>query len=135
MGRTNRFVKPDVVRVDISEGDWIEIKKQLTVGEEKQVSAKSIRQMGGRLGEEDARWDIDPAVFAFARVEAYLVDWSFAEEDDDGNLKPVELTAESIRALDEASFNEIDEAIDKHIKEFGDASKKATGGKRKPGKK
>ena len=132
MGRTNRFVKPEVVRLDISDGDWIEAKKELSAGEHKEMFAKSIKQMGGVMG-EDPTWDMDAVVLSFSKVETYLVDWSLAEEDGKGVVTPVEISPESIRALNQPTFDEIEEAIDKHIESKG-KEKKAAGGKRKSAK-
>ena len=42
MGRHTRFVKPKVIRVKISDGDWIEIKRELNVGERKQMTAAVV---------------------------------------------------------------------------------------------
>ena len=132
MGRKNRFPKPKVVRLDISDGDWIEVKSKLNVGERKKMFAESITKMGGKIG-EDAEYDLDAVKMSFAKVAAYLVDWSLAEEDEKGAVVPVEISLESIQALDEDSFVEIEEAIDKHIEET-EKEKKATGGKRKSAK-
>jgi hypothetical protein len=132
MGRTNRFVKPEVVRLEISDSDWIEIKKELSAGEQKEMFAKSINQMGGVMGEEPT-WNMDAVSLSFGKVETYLVDWSLAEENGKGDVTPVEISPESIRALDQPTFDEIEEAIDKHI-ESKEKEKKATGGKRKSAK-
>jgi hypothetical protein len=45
-----------------------------------------------------------------AKVAVYLLDWSF--EDAEGGR--VKLSRESIEALDEESYQEITDAIDKH---------------------
>ena len=132
MGRTNRFVKPEVIRLEISDGDWIEAKKELSAGEQKEMFAKSIKQMGGVMG-KDPTWDMDAVVLSFSKVETYLVRWSLAEKDDKGEVTPVEISPESIRALDQPTFEEIEQAIDKHI-ESREKEKKATGGKRKSAK-
>ena len=132
MGRTNRFVKPEVVRLEISDQDWIEVKKELSAGEQKEMFAKSIKQMGGVVGEEPT-WDMDAIILSFSKVETYLVDWSLAEEDEKGEVTPVDISPESIRALDHPTFEEIEKAIDKHI-ESKEKEKKATGGERKSAK-
>ena len=144
MGRSNRFVKPETINIEISDGDTIEIKKELTVGEQKQMYGNAVRKMGGVMGEGRGEWDMDPALLAFAKVQCYLVGWSFAEEalDKDGNpemengkpvTKPIELTPDAIRNLDEETFAEIEEAIDKHEEKLAEG-KKATGGKGKSDK-
>ncbi len=144
MGRRNRFVKPETINIEISDGDTIEIKRELTVGERKRMLAQSLKKVGGKLGGQGVEYELDPILHSFATVETYMVGWSFAEdvlgndgkpmmENDKPVTKPVELTPEAIQNLDEATFNEIAEAIDKHIVKL-DEEKKATGGKRKSAK-
>ena len=133
MARRNRFVKPKVVRVGISDGDWIEIKRELTVGERKRMFAAGLKQM--QTGpNKDPKFDIDPVEMSFAKVKEYLVGWSFVEpvkeEEPEGDVSPVELTEESIRNLDEATFEEIEDAIDAHIEKL-EKEKKATSAGRK----
>jgi len=135
MSRRDRFVRPKVVRVEISDGDWIEIKKELTVGERKRMFAAGLKQM--QTGpNKDPKFDIDPVEMSFAKVKEYLVDWSFVEplkeDEPEGDVSPVELTEASIRNLDEATFEEIEDAIDAHI-EKQEKEKKATIGAKKPG--
>ena len=113
MGRTNRFIEPEVIRLEISEGDWVEIKKELNVGEEKAMYAKCISDMSSVAG-DPLKSSLDPAMLAFSLTEAYLVNWSFAREED-GKVTPVELSPSSIKALDQSSFDEIEAAIAKHL--------------------
>jgi hypothetical protein len=143
MGRLNRFVQPDVVRLEISDGDWIEIKRELTVGEQKGMAAKAVKRMSLDVG-ETTQYDWDPVSVPFAAVEAYLVGWSFSEQvyDKDGKpemengkpvTKPIELSPEAIRSLDGATFDEIQGAINNHVEKLAEG-KKASGGKGKSAK-
>ncbi len=144
MGRRNRFVKPETINIEISDGDTIEIKKELTVGEQKQMFTHAIKRMGGVMGEGRGEWDMDPVLLGFAKVEAYLIGWSFAEDvlDNDGKpvmennkpvTKPVDFSPEAIQSIDETTYSEIEEAIDKHTEKLAE-EKKASGGKRKSAK-
>ena len=90
MKKSNRFVMPDVVRLDISGGDWIEVKRRLNVAERRSITSRA----------------------EFAKVDAWVLDWSFVGADE----KPVKFSAEAVRALDPASFAEIIDAIDAHEK-------------------
>ena len=113
-----RFVTPDVVRLSMKDGtNWIEVKKELTVGEDKRFRSTGFKQVtqGTAPGIE-----VDWEKLALARVEAYLVDWSATRQTKDGKTVSVPVTPESIRALDTESFNEIDEAIQQHITEQAD---------------
>jgi hypothetical protein len=121
MGKRSRFVKPETVRLELSDGDWIEVKKHLTAGEARKVAAEFIGRYlpdGSRVPNMD--------LLGFQGVLAYLVDWSF---EDDGKRQPI--TIDTIKGLTPDDFKEIDEAIDKHIeamtREIAEA-KKASGG-------
>ena len=37
-----RFIKPDTTRLQLSEGDWIEVKKILTYGEQQRLSGAAL---------------------------------------------------------------------------------------------
>src|SRR5689334_15448688 len=107
-----RFVTPDVVRIPLKNGeDWIEVKKELTVGEEKRFRSAGLKHMAQADGE--TKIDIDWAAMARARVEAYLVDWSATKADpkNKGKVVAVKVTRETIEALAPEDFDEIDEAI------------------------
>jgi hypothetical protein len=142
MGRLNRFVKPKTIQIAISDGDTIEIKKELTVGERKRMFASGLKQMQRQGDEEEPKFDIDPVAMAFAKIKEYLVDWSFVEpslnkageqitgKDGKPEVVPVELSEDAIRNLDEATFEEIEKAIDEHTEQL-DKEKKAASGRTK----
>jgi hypothetical protein len=139
-----RFVTPDVVRIPLKDGadgtkNWIEVKKELTVGEEKRFRTMGFKQMtpssGGEQSDKggdptDAKIDVDWARLALARVETYLQDWSATKTVKD-KVVPVPVTRSAIEQLAEEDFDEIDKAIQAHIKEQEDA-KKATTGEHRP---
>lgn len=122
MGR-NRFVKPDTRRIELSDGDWIEIKKQLNVGEDRRYRAAGLKRLTGSPGSNAAAIDVDWGELALARVITYVVDWSFK----DGNDKTVTVTPAAIQNLEPADFEEIDNAIQDHIKEMEEVKKANAG--------
>ena len=138
MGRRNRFVTPKTTRLEISDGDYIDIKRELTVREEKQMFGKALKRMGGIMG-ETAEIQLDPIALRFAKVEEYLVGWSFeGDELDDkgkptGNGVPVELTQAAIEGLEVETFEEIELTIEGHREKMAE-EKKASGGKVKSAK-
>ena len=99
------FVTPTTDRIPLSGGAWIEVKRELNAGEERDVFVRKIKDM--RSGE---RAQIDPAQIGWADILAYVVDWSFAvkgpafafSEAALSNLKP-------------ERFSEIRKAVEKHI--------------------
>jgi hypothetical protein len=106
-----RFVKPSVVRLPLSEGEWIEVKKELAIGELNKWRTASI--VGYRQKNKDAEpeFRLDMRAAGVARAAAYLVDWSFRDWND----KPMKYSVDALQSLSEADFNEIDAAIDAHV--------------------
>lgn len=100
----NRFVKPKTVRIDLSDGDWIEIKRELNAGEHREIFGRMVKEM--RAGE---RATIDPELVGLTKLVGYIVAWSFED-----NGKPVEVSADAIKSLDVETFAELSAAIDKH---------------------
>jgi hypothetical protein len=113
-----RFVSAAVVRLPLSDGDWIEIKERLSWGEQNRLSGAGLTsfQADGGRGFNWEKWNL-------ARIETWLVDWSFRDEAD----KPVRVSADAIAALDPETAAEIMAAIDAHV-EAQEASKKAGAG-------
>jgi uncharacterized protein YecA (UPF0149 family) len=107
-----RFVQPHRDRYDISDGDWVEIKRQLTAEEEKFLQTAGLRHMSNvREGAAaDAQIAVDWKAYGLARVNTYLTDWSF--QDDRGKQVPV--TVDAIAALDPDTYDEIETVITKH---------------------
>jgi hypothetical protein len=101
----SRFVSPEVVRLTLSDHDWIDIKKRLNTGEQRAVFAKMARDI--TPGEKIA---LDPLFVGAAKIAAYLLAWSFV--DDDG--RPVALEPSAIDNLDPDTYREIREAIEAH---------------------
>ena len=109
MKKSNRFVMPDVVRLDISGGDWIEVKRRLNVAERRSITSRAAK---GGVSTDSTRVFVDANEMEFAKVDAWVLDWSFVGAAE----KPVKFSAEAVRALDPASFAEIIDAIDAHEK-------------------
>lgn len=115
MGR-NRFETPDLVRLALSDGDWIEVRRKLSAGEFRRMHATPFTKLadGGGLS-------VNLAVLGLARTKAYLVDWSFRDAND----KPVRCTSEAIEALTQSDLDEIEKALDAHLEAVdGDSPKK-----------
>lgn len=134
-----RFVTPAVVRKTLKDGpngekNWIDLKKELTIGEKNAFRTAGFRQL--TPGDDapadgspkdpnakDAKIDVDWKALSFARANAYLMEWSAKKSDG----KDMPLTRAAIEALDEDDFNEINTVIEAHIAEQAEL-KKATGG-------
>ena len=111
MGR-NRFVTKDTVRLELSEGDWIEIKRRLNYGETQRLAQASF----GNVNLQDVQTGkielkLTSEDFNLTRFLIWLVDWSFVDERG----KPVRITRDSIAMLDAETIAEIDAAITSHL--------------------
>jgi hypothetical protein len=120
-----RFVQPEAVRVPLSEGDWVEFKKRLSVGEEREA----FQAVVGEVNPEGWRRP-NMKMMGIAEVVAYVVDWSFKDAQD----KPIPASADAIKQLSPDDFKEIEQALERHIAsvEAEDAARKNDqGGKSK----
>lgn len=115
MGAKNRFVTPDTVRIELSDGDWIEIKERLTYGEQQRLAGGALTRVRG--AGDNAAIDLDFERYTLLRMLTWLVDWSFVG----ANGKPVRVSMSSIAALDPDTAAEIDAAITAHIEALGAA--------------
>ncbi len=104
MGRC-RFVQPDVVRLTLSDGDYIDVKKELNAGEERRVWWRLVKTM--IPGEQPV---LDPEKVGLTKVVEYLVGWSFT----DAAGKPVKVSEAALTNLDGDTYGEIVKAIDAH---------------------
>jgi hypothetical protein len=100
-----RFVTPEIVRLPLSEGDWIEVKKRLTVGEARQATTSFIGKFNG-----DGSRTPNLETLGMGNVLAYLVRWSFRDAND----LPVSVSLDALKALDMDTYREIDDAIEAH---------------------
>jgi hypothetical protein len=117
----SRFLKPEVVRINLTGGDYIVIKRQLTAGEKRRVFARTTKPVkAGQLIE------IDLEKAGISEMVEYLVDWSFT--DTDGKPVPIkdmpaEYVVDVLNSLDADSFQEITDAISAHEKSIDEEKK------------
>src|SRR5678809_1574231 len=104
-----RMVRPETVKLDLSDGSWILVKKRLTAGETRKVQARMIKTMNA--GEKVS---IDPMQVGRSQAIEYLLDWSNTESpirdrsaDDIGR---------ALDGLDADDFADVMKAIVEHEK-------------------
>lgn len=117
----NPFVEPDIVRLSLPGDHWIEVKRELTYGEEQDMYARMRRQFSP--GEAPL---LDAAMIGSARMEAYIVGWSFTEH---GKSTPISVGA--FRQLKPRMARAIREALEQHeevVTAEQEAEKKTTSG-------
>lgn len=108
----DRFVRPHPVRLHISAGDFIDVKKRLNAGEHQDYLSRLLPYQ--TPGEKPS---LDTRQVATGKVLAYLLGWSLT---DDG--RPVSYSLDLpeadrislLNSLDIDTFREIREAIDAH---------------------
>jgi len=109
MPRT-RFVIPSVTTLTLSDGDWIQVKNQLTVGEER----AAFQQIIGEINQQTGWRKPNIALQGIAEIAAYLVAWSF--RDPEGNPIPPDVA--TIQLLDVDSYRELEAAVEGHIRKM-----------------
>lgn len=114
----NRFITTERIRINLSDEEWIEIKKELNAGEERKQASLALVPIvvEGKIVDR-----IDWSQYELLRTSLWLVDWHI--HDADGKV-PV-LSLDSIRALDVETFEEINGAIFKHLMELAVSKKVA----------
>jgi hypothetical protein len=127
----NRFVEPETVKLDLSDGDWIEVKKELTYGEEQRLAGAAMTSMNIQSDADKAktqteegdgvRVNLQNERFAIARLYTWLVDWSFTNAKG----KRVEVSREAIANLSASTAHEIDDALTAYIASREEAAKNA----------
>jgi len=98
-------VQPDVVRLTLSDGDYIDVKKELNAGEERRVWWRLVKTM--TPGEKPV---LDPEKVGLTKVVEYLVGWSFTDTAG----KPVKVSEAALTNLDGETYSEIVKVIDAH---------------------
>lgn len=123
-----RFVAPEVVRIDLPNGDWIDVKKWLTAAEENRYRTRAFKGMRAETRPDSpdevkaTEIGVDWTMLAVARVEAYVVEWS--ARDEKGH--PIPVTLDTIGRLHPDDFKVLDDAVKAHVEAMAD-EKKATG--------
>jgi len=107
MGRC-RMVEPEQVRLPISDGDFVDVKRQLTAGEHRRIFLDQIK--GGVIvsGQET---QLDPAKLGVTRILAYVVGWSLVDPDG----RPIPFSEATLLLQDADTYREIADAVDAHV--------------------
>ena len=106
------FVKPETVVLNLPQGQWIEVKKRLTVGESRKVMASLVSEI-----RSDGRVTPNFEMAGKAEVLAYLVDWSL--KDDEGKPVRIDTDGKKAGAIDNLApehFEVISAAVQEHVK-------------------
>ncbi len=95
-----RVVVPRTKRLDLSDGDFVEVVEELSAGEYSDMLKAMVERK------------------PFAKILAYVVRWSFLGADDQPLPYSVGMDEDerraTVRSLDKATMRELQSAVDKH---------------------
>ena len=105
-----RVRRPETIRIALSDGEWILVKKYLTAGEQRAIFRRMMRD--GVTGDQ-----IDSVRVGWSKMVGYLLDWSAT--DPDGKLIAIHDKSEdeigaALDAMPVDAFKEILNAIEAH---------------------
>ena len=110
----SRYRKQEEMRLELSGGDWLLVRKHLTAGEERDAQARVIRAGTFKPGEKP---ELDLEHLGIAQAVSYLIDWSITDADD----RPIHIRDQAyafvfaaLRNQTPESLREILEAIQAH---------------------
>ena len=113
-----RVRRPATERLELSEGDTLLVKQDLTAGEYRALMRASMRPVTVTANAVGApAMELDPIAAGLAMVMAYLLDWSFT--DADGRKiaiadQPPSVVQAALDSIDSAAYMEVQRAIQAH---------------------
>lgn len=108
----SRVVRPETKKLNLSDGDWLLVKKRLNHGEQQAAFAR--RYVSDVLGNR-----VNLKLVGMETVTAYLLDWSLTDLDDQVipiRGRPLEDVEAALNSFDPTTFAEIRDAIEAHEK-------------------
>lgn len=108
-----RFADGGQVRLPLSDGDWIAVRRELTYGQQRRLAAAGLTGLPDALAAQGqgARLSIDLATFDLERLCTWVLDWSLRDADG----AAVVVSREAIEALHPDTAAEINAALDAHV--------------------
>src|SRR4030095_5485983 len=110
----SRYRKQEEVRLELSGGDWLLVRKHLTAGEERDAEARVIKAGSFKPGEPP---ELDLEHLGIAQAVSYLLDSSITDADEKPiriRDQPYAFIAAALRNQTPESLREILEAIQAH---------------------
>jgi hypothetical protein len=110
----SRYRKQEEMRIEISDGDWLLVRKHLTAGEERDAQARVIKAGTMKSGEKP---ELDLEHLGIAQAVSYLIDWSLTDADGQPiriRDQPYAFVASALRNQTPESLREILDAIQAH---------------------
>ena len=129
----SRYLKDEDLRIPISRGDWLLVRKHLTAGDERDIQVHTVKS--SIAGEKP---ELDLGQLGYSQAAGYLLDWSITDADDKPVVirdRPYAEVVAKLRAQTPESVAEILEAIQAHdaaMRAERDFQKKITSGENVP---
>lgn len=108
--RTDRFASGAAVRLELSDGDWVLVRAELTYGQQRRLAGAGLTGIDASATAGE-RLKVDLAAYDLERLATWVMDWSFRDADGDR----VTVSREAIEALHPDTAAEINAALDAHI--------------------
>lgn len=106
------IVMPDAVKLDLTQGDWLLVKRRLNAGERRRVYARMVQSM------EPGSTKLDPMQVAISKAVEYLLDWGTFSDAAGKPIvirdKPPAVVESALNSLAPEDFAEIVSAIEAH---------------------
>jgi len=115
-----RVRRPATDRLELSEGDFLIVKQDLTAGEYRELMRASMRPLlvtTTATGAATPTMELDPIAAGVAMVLAYLLDWSFTDADGRPILiadQPAAVVTAALDVIDSDAYMEVQKAIQRH---------------------
>lgn len=114
------FAKPEVVHLSLPGGNWIDVKKYLTVKEDRHIMARQMKSAAISPGEKP-KMELDYEQVGLAQVLEYVVDWGGPDLVNDAG-QPVPYSEAALCNLRSEPFRLIFEAVQAHIERMDQES-------------
>src|SRR5262245_2929100 len=108
----DRFVKEATTRLDLSDGDWLEVRTRLSYGQQMRMQAAGLDRHldapgpgGSGAPAGPRKVAVDLVAFQLARFRTYITRWSFVDPET-GREAPVD--EEHVLGLDADTAAEIE---------------------------
>ena len=108
--RADRFASGATARLELSDGDWVLVRAELTYGQQRRLAGAGLTGIDASATAGE-RLKVDLAAYDLERLATWVMDWSFRDGDGDR----VTVSREAIEALHPDTAAEINAALDAHI--------------------
>lgn len=74
------FISQESARLDVGDGEWVEIKKELSFAESQKVIGAGVASVHAGENKRD-EYKVDFEFMNVIKLETWIVDWSFTDDD------------------------------------------------------